>query len=180
MFSEEWNQYDGVMHPEPESSLLGQIWSRIRGKDHKKLVESTKIAAEAMLPRWNGFCLEKDAEVSIAEEVVEEINYVHQSFKQHFLGDDCQNQDEKPFKEVGNSEFVYLAAVKSYYLPTGSPAGDYNLHHVCVRAYVRAWVTQFFLKLLQLHIFGKLLVPMNFYALQYFLGLVNFGLLLGE
>ena len=59
-----------------------------------------------------------------------------------------------------------------------SPAGDYNLHHVC--AYVRAWVTQFSLKLLQLHIFGKLLVLMNFYSLQNFFGLVNFGLLLSE
>ena len=64
--------------------------------------------------------------------------------------------------------------------------GDYNLHHVC--AYVRAWVgacvrvcvTQFPLKLLQLHIFGKLVVLMNFFALQYFLGLVNFGLLVSE
>ena len=55
---------------------------------------------------------------------------------------------------------------------------DYNLHHVCV--YVRAWVTQISLKLLQLHIVGKLLVLMNFYALQYFWGLVNFGLILSE
>ena len=66
-----------------------------------------------------------------------------------------------------------------FYLPPGSPPGDYNLHHVCVyvRACVRECVTQFSLKLLQLHIFGKLLVLMNFYALQYFLGLLNFGLL---
>ena len=60
----------------------------------------------------------------------------------------------------------------------GSLARDYNLHHVC--AYVRAWVTQFSLKLLQLHIFGKLLVLIKFYALQNFGGLVNFGLLLSE
>ena len=65
-----------------------------------------------------------------------------------------------------------------FYLPPGLPAGDYNLHHVC--AYMRAWVMQFSVKLLQLHIFGKLLVLMNFYALQYFWGLVNFGLLLSE
>ena len=45
---------------------------------------------------------------------------------------------------------------------------------------VRACVTQFSLKLLQLHIFGKLLVLMNFYVHQYFLGLVNFGLLLSD
>ena len=51
--------------------------------------------------------------------------------------------------------------------------------HLCVR--VHAWVTQFSLKLLQLHIFGKLLVQMNFYTLQYFLGgLVNFGLLFSQ
>ena len=70
----------------------------------------------------------------------------------------------------------------SFYLPPGSPAGDYNLHHVCasMRASVCAWVTQISLKLLQLHIFGKLLVLMNFYALQIFFGLVNFGLLLSE
>ena len=37
-------------------------------------------------------------------------------------------------------------------------------------ACVRAWVTQFSLKLLQLHIFGKLVVLMNFYALQNFRG----------
>ena len=64
------------------------------------------------------------------------------------------------------------------YLPPGEPAGDYNLHHVC--AYVRACVTQFPLKLLHLHIFGKLVVLMNFFALQYFWGLVNFGLLVSE
>ena len=66
---------------------------------------------------------------------------------------------------------------KNYYLPLKidnllSPAwragGDYNLHHVSV--YVHACVVQFSLKLLQLHIFGKLLVLMNFYALQYFGG----------
>ena len=55
---------------------------------------------------------------------------------------------------------------------------------MCVRAYVcmcvRACVTQFPLKLLQLHIFGKLVVLMNFFALQYFLGLVNFGVLVSE
>ena len=59
---------------------------------------------------------------------------------------------------------------------------DYNLHHVCacVHACVRECVTQFPLKLLQLHIFGKLFVLMNFFALQYFWGLVNFGLLVSE
>ena len=51
---------------------------------------------------------------------------------------------------------------------------------MCVCTCVRECVTQLSLKLLQLHIFGKLLVVMNFYALQYFLGLVNFGLLLSE
>ena len=70
-----------------------------------------------------------------------------------------------------------IVKLKLLHLP-GSPARDYNLHRV--RAYVRACVTQFSLKLLQLHIFDKLLVLMNFYALQYFLGLVNFGLLLSE
>ena len=49
-----------------------------------------------------------------------------------------------------------------------------------VCACVRACVKQFPLKLLQLHIFGKLVVLMNFFALQYFLGLVNFGLLVSE
>ena len=49
-----------------------------------------------------------------------------------------------------------------------------------VRACVRACITQFPLKLLHLHIFGKLVVLMNFFALQYFWGLVNFGLLVSE
>ena len=82
---------------------------------------------------------------------------------------------------------IYMAGDKcmrqnACYLPPGSQEGDYNLHHVCVyvRACVRACVTQFSLKLLQLHIFGKLQVLMNFFALQYFWGLVNFGLLLSE
>ena len=73
-------------------------------------------------------------------------------------------------------DLIFTANV--YYLPPGSPEGDYNLHHV--RAYVRACVTQFSLKLLQLHIFGKSQVLMNFFALQYFWGFVNFGLLLSE
>ena len=74
--------------------------------------------------------------------------------------------------------YMYICFSDNCYLPPGSPAEDYNLHHVC--ASVRAWVTQFSLKLLQLHIFGKLVVLMNFYALQKFFGLVNFGLLLSE
>ena len=37
-----------------------------------------------------------------------------------------------------------------------------------------------FSEILQLHSFGKLLVLNTFYALQYFLGLVNFDLLLSE
>ena len=73
---------------------------------------------------------------------------------------------------------AYIAVYKDMPFYPASRAGDYNLHHVC--ACVRAWVTQFSLKLLQLHIFGKLLVLLNFYALQNFLGLVNFGLLLSE
>ena len=76
----------------------------------------------------------------------------------------------------------YIKDIQYFYLPPGSPEGDYNLHHV--RAYVcacvRACVTQFSLKLLQLHIFGKSQVLMNSFALQYFWGLVNFGLLLSE
>ena len=49
---------------------------------------------------------------------------------------------------------------------------------MCVRACVRAWVhacvracvTQFPLKLLQLHIFGKLVVLMNFFCSSIFFG----------
>ena len=72
--------------------------------------------------------------------------------------------------------------VLNFLSPAGELAGDYNLHHECVymRVCVPECVTQFSLKLLQLHIFGKLLVLMNFYALKYFLALVNFGLLLSE
>ena len=57
---------------------------------------------------------------------------------------------------------------KHGYHSPGTPAGDYNLHHVCayICVSIRAFVTQFPLKLLQLHIFGKLLVLMNLYALQ--------------
>ena len=64
--------------------------------------------------------------------------------------------------------FLFIVQI-SIYLPPGSPEGDHNLHHV--RVYVRACVTQFSLKLLQLHIFGKSQVLMNFFALQYFWGL---------
>ena len=61
-----------------------------------------------------------------------------------------------------------------------SPARrDYNLHHVC--ASVRACVGHaVFSETTTVTHFGKLLVLMNFYALQYFWGLVNFGLLLSE
>ena len=82
--------------------------------------------------------------------------------------------------------YTYLYIIKVYNLHSVillfCRAGDFNLHHVCayVRACVHACVTQFPLKLLQLHIFGKLVVLMNFFALQYFLGLVNFGLLVSE
>ena len=48
---------------------------------------------------------------------------------------------------------------------------------MCVRAYVRVWVTQFSLKLLQLHIFGKLLGPNEFLRSSNFFW---FGELLSE
>ena len=84
-------------------------------------------------------------------------------------------------KEIKNGH-CSLNFLSLFYLPPGSPEGDHNLHHVrvYVHACVRACVTQFSLKLLQLHIFGKSQVLMNFFALQYFWGLVNFGLLLSE
>ena len=41
------------------------------------------------------------------------------------------------------------------------------IYAMCVHTCVK-WVTQISLRLLQLHIFGKLLVLMNFYDLQYF------------
>ena len=62
------------------------------------------------------------------------------------------------------SQFTLKILVFHYFLL----AGDYNLYHVCVC--MRECVKQFSLKLLQYHIFGKLLVLMNFYALQYFGG----------
>ena len=94
------------------------------------------------------------------------------------------NQDFQIIKEA----YLFLLQRELYffYLPPGLPEGDHNLHHVrvyvrvCVCACVRACVTQFSLKLLQLHIFDKSQVLMNFFALQYFWGLVNFGLLLSE
>ena len=61
-----------------------------------------------------------------------------------------------------------------FYLPPGSPEGDHNLHHVHV--YVRACVCH--------AVFSETTTVthflMNFFALQYFGGLVNFGLLLSE
>ena len=47
------------------------------------------------------------------------------------------------------------------------PSGD-TLRRDAISSYI--YLPPGSLKLLQLHIFGKLLVLMNFYALQYFLG----------
>ena len=47
---------------------------------------------------------------------------------------------------------------------------------VCVRACVRYCVMQISPKLLQLQIFCKLIVPMNFHALEHFVGFVDLGL----
>ena len=73
-----------------------------------------------------------------------------------------------------------------FYLPPARRSGDYKLHPVrvcvgaCVRACVRACVTHFSLKLLQLHIFPQLVVLMNFDAVEYFSGLVDFDLKLSK
>ena len=61
--------------------------------------------------------------------------------------------------------------------------GDYEMMPVCsgVRACVRALVvTQISPKLLQLQIFCKLIVPMNFHALENFLGFMDMGLKISE
>ena len=50
--------------------------------------------------------------------------------------------------------------------------GDYKMH--LVRACMRC-VTQISPKLLQLQIFCKLIVPMNFHALENCVGFVNLG-----
>ena len=56
--------------------------------------------------------------------------------------------------------------------------GDYEMMSVCacVRACVRWLVTQISPKLLQLQIFCKLIVPMNFHALENFFGFIDLGL----
>ena len=60
--------------------------------------------------------------------------------------------------------------------------GDYKTPPVCscVRACVRALVTQISPKLLQLQIFCKLIVPMNFHALEKFFGFVDLRLQITE
>ena len=49
-----------------------------------------------------------------------------------------------------------------------------------VRACVRALVTQISPKPLQLQIFCKLIVPMNFHALENFFGFIDLGLKISE
>ena len=73
-------------------------------------------------------------------------------------------------QNIPSMKFVldFHAGMKTQLTPFLSPArlaGGRLQFAPCVC--VRAWVTQFSLKLLQLHIFGKLVVLMNFYALQY-------------
>ena len=64
--------------------------------------------------------------------------------------------------------------------------GDYEMMPVCscvracVRVCVRALVTQISPKLLQLQIFCKLIVPMNFHALENFFGFMDLGLKISE
>ena len=60
--------------------------------------------------------------------------------------------------------------------------GDYEMMPVCacMRACVRALVTQIPPKLLQLQIFCKLIVPMNFHALENFFGFMDLGLTISE
>ena len=56
--------------------------------------------------------------------------------------------------------------------------GDYEM--MPVRVCVRALVTQIPPKLLQLQIFCKLIVPMNFHALENFFGFMDLGLKITE
>ena len=56
--------------------------------------------------------------------------------------------------------------------------GDYEMMSVC--ACVCALVTQISPKLLQLQIFCKLIVPMNFHALENFFGFIDLGLKISE
>ena len=56
--------------------------------------------------------------------------------------------------------------------------GDYEMHPV--RACVRKCVSQIYPKLLQLQIFCKLIVLMNFHALENFFGFVDLGLKISE
>ena len=50
----------------------------------------------------------------------------------------------------------------------------------CVRVCMRVLVTQISPKLLQLQIFCKLIVPMNFHALENFFGFIDLGLKISE
>ena len=50
----------------------------------------------------------------------------------------------------------------------------------CVRVCVHALVTQIPPTLLQLQIFCKLIVPMNFHAVENFLGFMDLGLKISE
>ena len=75
-----------------------------------------------------------------------------------------------------------------YYLPPGFSLGGRLWNDacvgvracVCVHACVHLLVTQISPKLLQLQIFGKLIVPMNFHALEIFWGFMDLGLKISE
>ena len=60
--------------------------------------------------------------------------------------------------------------------------GDYEIMPVCacVRVCMCWLVTQISPKLLQLQIFCKLIVPMNFHALENFFGFMDLGLKISE
>ena len=80
-----------------------------------------------------------------------------------------------PPPQCGERFHRYRSTAYSFYLP---PVGDINLHHVC--ECVRACVTQFSLRLLQLDIFCQRRILMNFNALEYFFGFIHFELKLSE
>ena len=58
-FSEEWHQYDGVMHKKPDGdfkALMKSIRSILPGQQshYQRIIEETEAATRAMLPRWVG------------------------------------------------------------------------------------------------------------------------------
>ena len=97
-----WDQYDGVMHPEPPSWIKQKFHSlkdKFTGAEAAELQKRSRAAVKMLLPPLHEFLLGQ-SDTGLGQDVVKKIDQVCSCVQHQLYDDDYQKPDSSKLTEV--------------------------------------------------------------------------------